>query len=53
MIRGRDRRTLDLAALSSPGASPATAHSQYKEAMDRAHAAAKSMEDERKEADSQ
>lgn len=31
---------------------PATAHSQYKEAMDRAHAAAKSMQDERKEADS-
>ena len=27
-------------------------HSQYKEAMDRAHAAAKSMQDERKEADS-
>ena len=32
--------------------SPATARSQYKEAMDRAHAAAKSMQDERKEADS-
>lgn len=39
-----------------PGAvaagSPATVHSQYKEAMDRAHVAAKSMQDERKEADS-
>ncbi len=33
-------------------ASPATAHSQYKEAMNRAHAAAKSMQAERKEADS-
>lgn len=28
------------------------AHTQYKEAMDRAHAAAKAMQDERKEADS-
>ena len=39
----------------APGAtatgSPSTAHSQYKEAMDRAHAAAKSMQDERREAD--
>ena len=33
--------------------SPSTAHSQYKEAMDRAHAAAKSMQDERKEANSE
>ena len=31
---------------------PPTVHSQYKEAMDRAHAAAKSIQDERKEADS-
>lgn len=29
-----------------------TAHDQYKEAMDRAQAAAKAMQDERKEADS-
>ena len=36
---------------SGPGASTA-AHSQYKEDMDRAHAAAKAMQDERKEADS-
>ncbi len=32
--------------------SPATVHTQYKEAMNRAHAAAKAMQDERKEADS-
>ena len=36
---------------ASPAA--ATTHSQYKEAMDRAHAAAKAMQDERKEADAQ
>lgn len=32
--------------------SRAPAHSQYKEAMDRAHAAAKQMQDQRAEADS-
>ena len=42
----------DAVAVASPGRSPASVHSQYKEAMDRAHAAAKSMEDEKKEADS-
>ena len=44
--------TADMTGTSSPAASPGTAHSQYKEAMDRAHAAAKAMQDERKEADS-
>ncbi len=33
--------------------SPSAAHSQYKEALNRAHAAAKSMQDSRKEADSE
>ena len=36
----------------SPGRSPQAAHSQYKEAMDRAHAAAKLMQDQHKDADS-
>ena len=40
-----------LAADAVAKGSPTTAHSQYKEALDRAHAAAKSMQDERKEAD--
>ena len=49
---------LDVIAVDPPApgiataGTPATAHSQYKEATDRAHAAAKSMQDERKEADS-
>ena len=42
----------DAVAVASPGGTPVSVHSQYKEAMNRAHAAAKSMQDERKEADS-
>ncbi len=47
-----DPLTADLAVVGTPSASPASAQTQYKEDMDRAHAAAKSMQDERKEADS-
>ena len=40
------------ALLSADPAKAAAAHSQYKEAMDKAHAAAKQMQDQRSEADS-
>ncbi len=42
----------DPAVAGQPAGTPASVHSQYKEAMNRAHAAAKAMQDERKEADS-
>ncbi len=38
-------------AATDPANPSSVAHSQYKEDMDRAHAAAKAMQDERKEAD--